>query len=682
MTKKKGNFIEENIEKAVLGVVILLCVYFLFAYVLRSPYVFPYSGRNLNAGQIDLQINDEARELKKLLDSDAAAKSVYEPNVGRFIAKMSSTVETDTNVLWPLPSAVEMKINKRYRIPEIGEVKSASAEHIRAAAYVPNREITSENANLEESYEPNDLDLVTVQASFDVGALADAFETCFAGKDLPDTWRDKLLAKPVFASVDLQRQQKEADGKWGQWEDVPRAKIDPHRDDFRVIEDVNDLPSSSITVRILRLGEPSVQASLLQPEPYQIASSEEEWYPPLLHKKYLMNKRDKEAQERREHTAAEREQQDQERERSRTGREERRPKPAAIPGGRGGAAGEDAYLRMMLGVDAGGGPSTRGTTTRPRSERRMEQPAQVEQAKRVIKPDVEAEIYEEMRKILLSDKDVSKLREPIVFWAHDDTVQPGSTYRYRVRLGVFNPIAGTGQVREEDGTYENRAILWSKFSDVTEPMEIPQRIYFFPVGVQEAAKQVEVLVSKYDLGYWYSQQFIVKRGDVIGKEVTVAKTDKDKNKGFLTFPAQGATDKGKSKGLEDEKNLTLPEVVDYTTDAVVVDVVAVSDWAGDKNLIQRQYYDMLFSYDGTTIDRLATRMMLWPEELRARYVEIKAMEKRPKLALHAWSNMPVLGGSRMFRGLPSRMPATRGGEEQMTQEEMMYMMMLQGTPQK
>ena len=59
-------------------------------------------------------------------------------------------------------------------------------------------------------------------------------------------------------------------------------------------------------------------------------------------------------------------------------------------------------------------------------------------------------IYEEMKKMLLRGKDISKLRETITFWAYDDTVEPGASYQYRIRIGVFNPVAGTGQVREED----------------------------------------------------------------------------------------------------------------------------------------------------------------------------------------------------------------------------------------
>jgi hypothetical protein len=123
-------------------------------------------------------------------------------------------------------------------------------------------------------------------------------------------------------------------------------------------------------------------------------------------------------------------------------------------------------------------------------------------------------------------------------------------------------------------------------------------------------------------------------------------------------------------------------MIDYTTGAIVMDVTAVSDWSGDKTLAQRQYYEMLYSYDGDTIERMAAKQVLWPEEMRTRYSEVRAMEKRPKLAFRVWSNTSVLGQQRMFRGIPTKTTSPKPGEGQMSQEEMMYMMMLQGGPQK
>lgn len=296
---------------------------------------------------------------------------------------------------------------------------------------------------------------------------------------------------------------------------------------------------------------------------------------------------------------------------------------------------------------------------RPERDRRVE-PAP-EPLSRTMKPTDEAAIYDEFNKMLLRDSDVENLHEEATFWAHDDTVEPGNSYRYRVRVGVFNPVAGTGQVRSEDAAYENKVILWSDFSDVTETVAIPRRVYFFPINVQEAAKAVEVQVCRYELGYWYTEQFMVKRGEVIGKtaKVTPSEQKQKREQEQMLMQVQ-------------EKEVSLPEKIDYTTGAVLVDLVAINDWAGGKNLQQRQYFDMLYSYDGSDIERIAAKLMYWPDEVRAKYSEIRAMEKRPKVAFRAWSSGGAFSEYRQ-RGIQMRGPRGRGGEDQRTlmMEEMM-----------
>jgi hypothetical protein len=179
-------------------------------------------------------------------------------------------------------------------------------------------------------------------------------------------------------------------------------------------------------------------------------------------------------------------------------------------------------------------------------------------------------------------------------------------------------------------------------------------MYFFPVEVQETAKQVDMQVCRYALGYWHSAQFKVKRGEVIGNHINIEPNEKD-------------------------KELTLPEEIDYTTGAVLVDVVAINDWSGDKNIQARHYFDVLYSFDGVKMERMASKQMYWPEELRIRYNEVKSMEKKPKLAFKTWGSSPAGGGQRTLPGMvPGR---GRGGNEPMTAED--YMQMLRGgQPQK
>ena len=126
-------------------------------------------------------------------------------------------------------------------------------------------------------------------------------------------------------------------------------------------------------------------------------------------------------------------------------------------------------------------------------------------------------------------EDLSKRDKPLLFWVFDDTVEPGKAYQYRVRFGVFNPVAGTGQFVDRDMDKKNQVILWSPYSEVTKPIEIQKMMYLFAKDVQDKASTATVEVARYTLGYWHSQDFQVKPGEAIGK-VTEPKKEDDKEK--------------------------------------------------------------------------------------------------------------------------------------------------------
>lgn len=634
----------------------LAAIYVLYAFALRGPELV-FDNQKFRPGQLDIYIAEQSEKLKEQLARDPVPRPPYMPQSVNFMAKINSVLDNDLNVLWPMPSSVETMADKKYRIPVIGSVNDVSVEHIRAAAYMPKVAVTAENVGAEDTYEPNDLDLVTVQASFDLAPLIDSFQECFAGNEVREEWRDAGLAKPVFAAVQLQRQRLGDNGQWGQWEDVPRVKIDLRRDDYKIIEDVNNLPSGGVMVQLSKLSAPQTQVELLQPESYKIASAEEDWLPPLLHRKFLTVRREKEVQDRRETLATEREAKAAEtrsardervtEDRSRNTTADRSGRSSRAPGGGGGRGGMESASRN---------PSRTATVKPDRTverDRRAETTTATEQ-KKAAKPVVtETTIYDEMKKMLLARKDISKLREVITFWAHDDTVEPGSSYRYRIRLGVFNPVAGTGKAREEDVEKDSKVVLWSEFSDVTDVVAIDKRLYFFPVNVQETAMAAEVQVCKYVLGYWHSDQFMVKRGDVIGRIAKVEPSNK---------PSDKPSDKGK---IADVKDVKLPEMIDYATGAIVVDLVAMNDWFGDKTLQSRQYFDILFSFDGTRVEILPAKQMYWPEELRLKYGELKTLEKKPKEPWRVWGSTGV--SEMPQRGMPGdgrRIPMDRGGEMQ------------------
>lgn len=606
MSKKDSNFFEEHIEKIVLAVVGLGCLWLFITRVLFSPIIVEYDNEKFAAGAIDNRISEQAKALEGKVNREPEPKQPYKPRVDNFIARFDSAI-SDINIGLGLPqpiiSSKGTSDNRVYHIPLIGEVNGVLAEHIRTVAYVPNREVSEKNVYSSDNSEPNDIDFVTVEAKFDVSGLYKRFNTSFAGEDVQQDWRDPCLAKPVFAAVQLQRQQLLSDGSWSDWQTVPRSRVDRNKKMFEIIENVDDLPAGGVKVRLLQFDDTEMRTDLLQPDAYHIASAKEEWFPPSLHGKYVDYQKEIDVMKRREVAAVKKVEREGE-------RSDRRSKQAAVKtrpateGTEGSPGGEGTEGPGMSGSVKK--PTAKGIQPERKAEK--ERPQKSKEVSKTID-----DVYQELEQISIADKtDLARMDKPLLFWAYDDTVEPGK-YRYRIRLGVFNPIVGTNQFGEQDKSLKNKVILWSKFSDITEPVEVPEKLYFFPREMQETTRVVTVQVSKYVLGYWYSQDFTVKQGELIGKV------------GEYKITAE-----------EESKKVTVPQMVDYTTGAVVVDIVPVTDWSGGNNLRVNHFFDLLYSFNGRDVERQPIKSRYWTDALQNKFNEIKKYEKEPKEPLRNW----------------------------------------------
>jgi hypothetical protein len=540
---------------------------------------------------------------------------------------------------------------------------------------VPVVEVTPQNPYDKAGNEPNDIDLVTVEGKFDVAGLYDRLNATYV-EDVEEQYADPCLAKPIFAASQLQRQELSGDGIWSDWQDVPRTRIDQHRKLFEIIEDTEDLPPGGLKVQKLRFDYKDVQIDLLQPEAYQIASAKEEWLPPSLHPEFLEYQRKEALEEKRRAKETERKEVDR-------GREERRSRRTDTgmglgvggrsPGGRGGAnqfgGGEGTYGpgggrsrnrsdRSRDSSDRLGGmtgayqPEGGRSTNRRRSGRRTAtDPTQDSYAydggmdglgagtRRGTqrRPSI-YDVYDKYDALQLTRlTDMEKMREPLTFWRHDDTVEPLKTYRYRIRLGIFNPVAGKEK---------NDVILWSDFSDTTEPVEILGRLYFFANQMREAGrtKTVTVQVSRLALGRWYSQDFPVKQGEIIGEVVDYEPEEPERRPGSLALGGRGGRDgRGGLDGrftsfARPERDPSVPETIDYGTGAVLVDAVVVNDWSGASSLRTRHYYDMLYSLDGINIKHMPVSQTYWAADLQRAFSNILRLQKQPQEAFKAFGS--------------------------------------------
>ena len=696
------SFLEAHVEKIVLLIVGLVCIFLMITRVIFSPNQVSFGDGKYSPATIDEQVYEQAQLLSDKVTPSPEDLEPYQSKLDEFLAMLDSSLrDIDVNI-WPqVPYTVDDTIRGaegKYRLPRIGAVNEVEIEHIRAAAYVPTDVITPENTYSKATNEPNDIDLITVEAKFDIAALYERFKQCFVD-DVEQQYSDPCLAKPIFAAVQLQRQELDENGTWSDWLNIPRTKIDHYGELFEIVEDAGSLPPGRLKVWKLQFDDWQLQIDLLQPEAYAMASAKEEWYPPVIHRKFLEIQRKEDIEEARKakedkQTANERS--DTRRSRSsafggvtgRTGRAGGGISGGAMDGLYGGLGGDTSRRRSSSRTGTSrssrtGVPSLDGaqgglTSRRRRGtsrDRTTELGGRGLGMEDYLMPGMPVDrltrrgpsmydVYDEFDKIRLTGRTfLEKMKEPLVFWAHDDTVEPKKQYRYRIRLGVFNPIAGTDQLSEQDISRKNEVVLWSDFSDVTEPVEIPGRLYFFAKHIREPANVVTVQVSKYVNGYWHSEDFKVSQGDIIGGIVeTETETDRQRNQRRTEFgrglmdprmsSARGITDPRMGFIGRPEEQSVVPETIDYSTGAVMVDAVPVNDWAGDKNLTTRRYFDMLYSINGTDIEHMPVRTAYWAKELRDVYGRISVLEnetKEPFKAFKAGSRTRPgrLGGDEM-----------------------------------
>ena len=302
---KVGYFLERHIEKIVFAVIGVVCIWLLIFRVLISPNSVSYGGGKFSPGEIDKHIREQAKELEYKLNQPPEPKADYvsqltgalDPNnsirdgiwgdlhhgfSGLFASAINS-IDTGISIPIPPPLSSQISDGKEYALPVtngiIGEVTGVAVERIRAAAYVPTQLVTEEVTYDNSAPQPDDIDLVTVEAKYDVAELYKRFHESFDSDFVKEEWRDPCLAVPVFATVQLQRQEKLDNGEWSDWLTVPRSNIDHRKRIFEIVENLEDLPPGGIAVRLLQFKEPDVRMDLLQPRAYQIASANEEWFP-------------------------------------------------------------------------------------------------------------------------------------------------------------------------------------------------------------------------------------------------------------------------------------------------------------------------------------------------------------------------------------------------------------------
>ncbi len=619
--------LESHVDKIVLAVSVLVSLFLLWHFVIGNPYgeKVRIGGRERKLGpsKIDIEIKRAVEAAVPDLDRAAppmppykkAYLSKYDRLLQSSLTDISSTVAIIT---LPAVGDVTVEEDRLYALPEIPSLTEAAVGRLRGAAKVPTEEIGPDRLYASAASEIADIDLVTVSARFDVQALHSNFRQSFMGPRLKTAWKDDRLAAPVFARLEVERRTLQDNDDWGQWEPVRRTAIDPQRKLFEELPLVLDDASFGVDIWKAQYEPQEVQHDILQPEAYLFTVSRTEWMAPEFLDETMDITRKKELEEKRERMEELRNRRTRPTDpRRRTAT--RRPEPKPRGRDRGGMPGMPGYENPA-----------RPTRAAVQKERTVED----------VKKDFEKELLNEK-------SDIQSMRDSLLVWAHDDTADPGKTYQYQIRIGVFNPIAGKDWFQNAQADYKNQLVFWSDYSQPTADVSVPKRIYVFPMdiiadkGTPNDIEGVQVEVAKYYLGQWRDFNFDVYPGEVIGYEVEdVQEEDNTRDVAGGYQPMIGEMGMGKD-----------PDKVDFTSDMTLVDIAREISWGS--RLRPGALYKMLYYDAEKKMQQVAVEKSKWHSDTRKIYDEIQES---------------------IARGVERRSPgAMPGMMDEMMMEEMMMM---------
>jgi len=583
--------LENQIDKIVLGVIALISLFLLWVYVIGSPYSVEIDRRRLGPGDIDRYIKQKVEQALPAMEQPAVPVVYDKTYLADFDQYVRCAVPQLSTLSVPYPGAGDIVIEEErmYALPQIPPLTDVAVAALRGAAQLPTEEIGPDRPYKQVVCELGDIDLITVSAKLNVQNLYNNFMQSFKGPRLKSSWQDPVLAKPVFAKLELQRRVKQGDGTWGDWETVPRAKIDAYK---KLLEELPmTLEQAQLGVGIWRsqFENTNVQFDILQPEAYTFTISRTEWMPPkFLLEAFDILKKEEQAQERKR-----REEQSRQRTTPNV-TDPTRPTP---------------QRRQPVQPQRPQQQQTRPGTARRGGQDELLMGPGFEKERTI------TDVKNDMQKEILKEKDNIEIRkDPLLVWAHDDTAVPGKTYQYRIRLGVFNPIAGKDWFQSDQVAFKNQTVLWSSYTDPTPEVYVPKRVYVFPMEVilkadaSKAVEGVKVEVDKYYLGQWRDFDFDVYPGQIIGYEVE----DVDKKTDPKTAPAVMGEFMPMMAG-----ELGQPQKVDFTTDLMLVDIIQKALWN------KRPVYQMLYYDKEQRMQQIAVGRTNWSVDIRRDYEEIQ-----------------------------------------------------------
>ncbi len=589
--KTKGITIwEQYLEYIVLGVAIVVFLFFAARQFIGNPNAVEKTGEVYTPSNVDEKLLDKANALVPRLEPDSPSPiDLPEPErvseqIDDLLAANISPSDHLQPMNLPLPFrdvGVEGAV-QQYYVPQIPTPFSVLTRQYSDAL---DESIVAQILDLQEQFPsaPHDVTWITAAASFDASSMLVEL-----GKDnpekeftaIPATWYNGVK----IIDISIERQERINN----EWTNLKTLDVLPEQFSFRhwMTDKVNTSDRDSI---LMQLNQPGAQRQIVQPEFYPTIN--QSWSPP---EAYLDENIDEDdmTEEQVKINSLRRQLSKRNDERNRTfvileelgGPLNPPDSPRQPPsGGSGGSGGSGSGGRGVPGGGIGGGlgpggpgGGTAGGGGSP-EDKEKKNAAQIRYTRKLNRIDELIEKIKNQLAELLGESEESEdtqedlqqddfMKSTIQVWGHDLEVSPGSIYRYRFTVELANPFFGRRiHLVDSQNELAKDLTLKSPPSEWSQPIMARPPVRVFVTTAAASSQKAEgqlglgqssIEVFKFYQGRWWRDSFSVQPGDCVGQVRSIRR-----------------------RGENDQR----PEEVDYSTDWFVLDIIDDPQAGSDQN---------------------------------------------------------------------------------------------------
>ncbi|MEP0846509.1 MAG: hypothetical protein HRF50_06755 [Phycisphaerae bacterium] len=582
--------IEQHVEKGVLGLAAAFAAVSAYLFLLQSPNTVSYQGATVGPRELHDRILAEARNLEEQMRTAKPPEVSVEKLSDQIRKRHAAGIFEPRKDGMPLPRELRAAtmFGKKIEVPGLSEAEENSGDVALVSPLAPSQPIVITGRSLVVK-KP-----VRLDEPASGGPAPPPAPTADSGKPVETVWASVAVyfdkkaqyaemiaagyapyrARAYVVGLEVERQERLSTGEWSEWTPTKPSMAMPTLSiPEPVIEDATGkLVNKEELDKTFRLIK-SQQNTLMQPAFYDVKAGDFWEIPPL--------------------TGFEPPEEDEAKEKEEKSAPPSLPPAPTVGGGRrspgltfGGGGGRTSGGGVTFGGGGGGrslGPprppapaaedqSKREQLKRLNEEigaaalalnkgdfsRAIEISTQIENnqvaskghKKKAEKIRKRAEYMRERRaKLGTTLETIVKHPETgaPALWVHDDSVEPGKTYRYRARVRLWNRYVG--QVRAVKSPEQARqAVMAGEWSLPSAPVTVTPGTYFYVRGPKVGAPAASMEVWGWREGTWIQQTFDVEVGDVIGGVRTVR------------------------TGELDAKGEDVRADVDFTTGAIVLDI--------------------------------------------------------------------------------------------------------------